>query len=95
MQQTERAVQWYDVPAGTKHSYCKGVTCNKPIWWIMNPKTGRMVPIDCDVDGGVKPGPKVDKKQLDAFGPVKEVRGRGVSHFTTCNSVGQFSGTNR
>ena len=45
---------WYDVPAGTRPSQCRGESCKATIYWIITPK-GRKCPVDCEVDGGNAP----------------------------------------
>ena len=83
---------YYDVPPGTPASRCRGEACQATIYFITNPKTGRMVPIDCDVPGGVRPSDTNDPSQLDAFAGSASVHaGRGVSHFTTCCDVDMFT----
>jgi len=84
---------FYVVPAGTPKSQCNGETCHAVIYWITNPRTGRPMPIDCDVEGGEEPSELHDPKQIDAFSQstLSNRDGRGVSHFTTCPDVGQFS----
>jgi hypothetical protein len=85
-------VRWFVVPAGTRSSQCSGDTCRAIIYWIENPATGRKIPIDCDVAGGEAPSEKLDPRQTDAFGgSAFEHDGRGVSHFTTCADVDQFT----
>lgn len=71
---------YYGVPAGTRASQCNGRTCRAVIFWIEKPD-GKRMPVDCDVQDGEE--------------PTAEDAGRGVSHFTTCPDVGQFSGRNR
>lgn len=94
--ETKAAPRFFDVPAGTPKSQCKGRHCRAVIYWIRNPDTGHMIPIDCDVDGGEEPGglpAKSDPRQITAFpAPEPSIHdGRGVSHFTTCVDVGDFS----
>lgn len=97
MAQTAKAQKFYDVPAGTRSSQCNGSTCRAVIYWIPNPATGRMMPIDCDVDGGQPPAEHVrDPRQESLFGErVEHHDGRGVSHFTTCPDVGEFANRNK
>jgi hypothetical protein len=67
--------KFYDVPAGTQPSECRGKSCRATIYWV---KSGdKSIPIDCEVDGGYEP----DAQSM----------GSGVSHFTTCPDVAQFS----
>lgn len=87
---------YYDVPPGTPASRCRGETCQATIYFITNPKTGRMVPIDCDVPGGERPSDTNDPSQLDMLAGAAAVHpGRGVSHFQTCPDVELFTGRNR
>lgn len=72
-------VTFYEVPTGTRPSQCRGATCRATIYWIERGE--KRLPIDCDVDGG--------------FEPTDREAGSGVSHFTTCPDVRQFSGRNR
>ncbi|HVX38776.1 MAG TPA: hypothetical protein VHB25_04305 [Gemmatimonadaceae bacterium] len=86
------APKFYTVPAGTRSSQCNGSTCRAVIYWIENPDTGRKIPIDCDVEGGESPSETNDRRQRDMFAGSAFVHdGRGVSHFTTCPDVGEFS----
>ena len=71
--------KFYDVPAGTRASQCRGATCGASIYWI-NTERSR-IPVDCAVDGG--------------YAPTPHASGSGVSHFTTSPDVRQFSGKNR
>lgn len=71
--------KFYEVPAGTRPSECRGQNCKAEIYWIKNGE--KSLPIDCDVDGG--------------WEPTAREAGNGVSHFTTCEDVRQFSGQNR
>jgi hypothetical protein len=85
--------KFYDVPAGTPSAQCNGSACRAVIYWITNPASGRPLPVGCDFDGGEAPSETRDKGQLDAFAGSAFVHdGRGVSHFTTCPDVGQFTG---
>lgn len=77
----EHLPTFYDVPKGAREEECRGRNCRATVYWITNPATGRRLPVDCDVEGGQEPTAWAD--------------GRGVSHFTTCSDVGQFTGRNR
>ena len=84
--------QFYKVPAGTRSSRCSGPTCGKQIYFITNPRSGRMMPVDCGVEGGEPPTATKDKGQSDLFaGEIMVHDGRGVSHFLTCPDAEQFS----
>ncbi len=87
----KRELQFFKVPAGTRSARCNGPTCGKQIFFIINPRTGRPMPIDCDVEGGEAPSATKDKSQLDAFSTTTGHDGRGVSHFLTCPDAEQFS----
>lgn len=93
MPETQRAAKFFTVPAGTRPAQCNGSTCRATIYWIQNPATGRMLPVDVDVEGGQEPSAHVrDPKQQSLFGDtIEHYNGRGVSHFTTCPDVGEFS----
>jgi hypothetical protein len=88
---------WFLVPAGTPASRCRGTarggSCSADIYFAENPKTGRLVPIDCDVPGGKRPGPALDPNQGDIFtGPaVEPEHGKGVSHYLTCCDADLFA----
>jgi len=89
-----REQKWYEVPAGARASQCRGQTCHATIYWVRNPATGRMLPVDCDVEGGNPPSDTDDASQVDAFAPnglASVYVGRGVSHFETCADVAQFT----
>lgn len=76
----ERALQWEDVPKGTRSSRCSSPDCGKQIYWIERPRKGKpgtaRVPVDCDVAGGIAP---------DSMTP-----GRGLNHFQTCVAAEDF-----
>ena len=87
----EREPQWITIPAGTRPSICRGLTCRQRIYFVENPKTGRMQPVDASVPGGIEPSPKRDPSQLSLLdAPMEERDGRGLSHFATCLDVDQF-----
>jgi hypothetical protein len=88
---------FYTVPAGTPSAQCKGPSCHAVIYWINHPVSGRRIPVDCDVEGGEAPSTPVDPRQIDAFNAstLSSHDGRGVSHFTTCVDVDQFTRTGR
>lgn len=71
---------FYEVPAGTRAAQCRGQSCKATVYWIVAP-SGKRMPVDCDVDGG--------------WEPTEREAGNGVSHFTTCPDVRQFSAKNR
>jgi hypothetical protein len=92
----DRAPKLFAVPAGSKSTRCNGATCTAEIYFVRNDRTGRMMPVHCDVEGGRRPSEKVDPAQLDAFGASAQERdGVGVSHFTDCPDANQFSGQSR
>lgn len=61
----------FDIPAGTPARRCR--SCNAEVYWIQT-ATGKKMPVDAAVDGGVAPG----------LHP-----GQGVSHFATCPHADQ------
>ena len=86
----------YAIPAGTKSSICNGPHCGATIYFVMNPRSGRPMPLSCDVEGGRPPGAKIDPAQADIFGAATDARdGRGALHFTNCPDAESFSGRNR
>ncbi len=86
-----REPRWIEIPPGTAVSHCRGPTCRAPIYFVENPKTGRLQPVDASVAGGIEPSPKPDPRQLSLLdAPSEEHPGRGVSHFSTCPDVDQF-----
>lgn len=74
------APQFFIVPAGTAPSECRG--CKATIYWIVTEASRRM-PVNCDVEGGVRP-------RRWATGESSTGSGRGISHFVDCPSAGQF-----
>jgi len=84
---------FFDVPAGTRPTLCKGSTCGRAFYWIRDAK-GFAIPVDCDVPGGVKPSAHVnDPRQQSLFGETKAEKhhnGRGVRHHTVCPDVEEF-----
>lgn len=73
----ERPFTWYEIPAGTKPSECRGHGCGAAIYFIPSRKTpGKSIPISVEPDG--------------AFGPTQTEPGRGISHFQDCPAVGDF-----
>lgn len=96
--QAAKAQNWISIPAGSRPVPCRGTGCNVPIYFVHNPRTGRMVPVDASVEGAKKPSEaKVVTGQLDAFGAAEEVYpGRGQSHFLSCSAAAEFTrGVNR
>lgn len=85
----KRAAQFFTVPAGTRASQCTGPSCTATIYWIRTTR-GRRMPVDCDVEGGMRPSSKQDPRQLDAFGAGARQDGRGRSHFETCPDAARF-----
>lgn len=74
---TGRALTWYDIPAGTVPTECRGKTCGATIYFIPSPKTpGKSIPISVEADG--------------AYGPDGREPGRGISHYQDCPDVKQF-----
>lgn len=82
MADEKKAPQFFDVPAGTPARECEG--CKATIYWIVT-SSGKRMPVDCDVDGGVRP-----HRINGVLGGEEKVGGRGVSHFATCPMAGSF-----
>lgn len=74
--------QFFEVPARTPRAECKG--CRATIYWITT-AAGKSAPIDCDVEGGVRPS-----SGTAPLGGVQYFPGRGVSHFATCPQAAGF-----
>jgi hypothetical protein len=55
---------------------CREESCKKPIIYLRNPATGKDVPVDAAT--------------VEAT-DTEYVKGRHVSHFTTCTAPGRFS----
>jgi hypothetical protein len=87
-----RAPVFVVVPAGTRCSRCRGPNCTATIYWVRDPSTGRVSPIDCDVEGGKRPSDTKDFGQLDMLtgGEAEVFDGRGVSHFANCVDADRF-----
>jgi len=88
---TPRTPTFFKVPAGTPARQCASPSCAATIYWIVTTR-GRRMPIDCDVEGGVRPSRKHDPRQLDAFNAPANCDGRGRSHFETCKDAARFRG---
>jgi hypothetical protein len=58
---------WYPVPKGTQPAECK--YCKAMIYFVRT-KNDKLMPVDCEVDGGVEPT------------DIKD--GAGISHFSDC-----------
>lgn len=72
------AKDFYDVPAGAAEKPCRLKDCERTFFWIDSPKNpGKRIPVDCDVEGGVR--------------PTATEPGRGISHFKTCKKPSVFS----
>ena|SRR5262249_35173880 len=88
---------YFLVPAGTRMSICRGTSlggcCAAAIYFVENPKTKKLIPIDCDVPDGIRPGPAVDPSQVDLLSGEagKPQDGRGVSHYLTCPDADLFT----
>lgn len=88
---------FHTVAAGTLPGTCKGLAmggcCTASIYWAKNEASGRRMPIDCDVEGGVRPSSYAnDPTQQGLFGDEPAAHdGRGISHFFTCVDADLFS----
>ena len=77
------------VLAGTKPQQCSGLalggSCCRMIFWSVDPRTGRRMPVDCDVPGGRRPSEATNRNQLDLLSGAVEVwDGVGQPHKRTC-----------
>lgn len=82
---------WYEVPAGSKPTQCRGEDCKAEMYWVR--VGGRAIPVDCDVEGGNEPSETSDETQGDLLtgsGLAPVYAGRGVNHFTTCPNANDF-----
>lgn len=75
MTETIRRPQFFQVPAGTKATQCRGPNCKATIYFV-ELGSGKRMPIDCDVDGGAE--------------PTARSGGQGVSHYGNCPDRDQF-----
>lgn len=74
--------QFFQVPARTPRAECRG--CKATVYWI-HTEAGKAMPVDCDVEGGVRPS-----SGSAPLGGVQYYAGRGVSHFVTCPQANGF-----
>lgn len=80
------------IPAGTKSVLCRGQTCGARIYFVLNPKTGRVTPVSVDGEGCRRPSESKDADQGDVFAGAAQVYdGVGISHFTDCPDADSFS----
>jgi hypothetical protein len=89
---TQRAPQFFEIPAGAKPTMCKGSTCNRTFYWVRLPN-GVAIPVDVDVPGGVKPSEHANdptQESLFATEKVEHHDGRGVRHHSVCPDVDEF-----
>ena len=70
---------WFDVPSSTPASECR--SCKAEVYWIVT-ASGKRMPIECAVDGGLSPW-----KGVPGDG---DMAGRGISHFATCPQAGTW-----
>ena len=77
-----KAPQFFVVPARTARAECEG--CKATVYWITT-DAGHRMPVDCDVDGGVRPS-----SGTAPLGGVQYYAGRGVAHFITCPQAAGF-----
>jgi hypothetical protein len=92
MPRTAASPTFLTVPAGARFSYCRGPNCGVRIYWISDPTSGRLVPIDCEVEGAKRPSETKETGQLDMLvgGEAAVYNGRGVRHHATCPDVEMF-----
>lgn len=80
------------IPAGTKSVPCRGPTCHAKIYFVRNPKTGRVTPVSVDCEGGRRPSDTKDADQGDVFSGAAQVYdGIGQSHFLDCPDADVFA----
>lgn len=94
MTSTARAMVFFDVPAGTKPTMCRGSTCGRLFYYWVRGINGVAIPVDCNVPGGLKPSEHAnDPSQQSLFGEAPAERhhdGKGVRHHTVCPDVEEF-----
>ncbi len=82
-----RAIQWIRVPAGTPKMRCSHETCQRTIYFVTT-ASGKQAPVNCDVEGGVRPSAPLKPGQLTMFPRRGEEEvehdGKGLSHFADC-----------
>jgi len=90
---TTKAVTLHTIPAGTKPVICRGSTCGKKIYFVRNPRTGSVMPVDAECEGGKRPSETKDVGQLDMLsgGEAAVFDGKGCSHFLNCPDANQFT----
>lgn len=80
------------IPAGTKSVPCRGQTCHAKIYFVRNPRTGRVTPVSVDGEGCRRPSESKDADQGDLLaGPAQVYDGVGISHFTDSPDADAFS----
>jgi hypothetical protein len=82
-----RGARWFIVPAGTEPANCRGLakggTCNQRVYWVRS--AAGLVPVDCDIAGGLHPTLATNTAQGDLFLSVTPVHpGKGISHNEEC-----------
>jgi hypothetical protein len=89
---TPPAQRFFDVPAGTKPTMCRGSTCGRLFYWVR--VDGQAIPVDVNVPDGLKPSEHAnDPTQQNLFATPAAERhhdGRGVRHHTCCPDVDEF-----
>lgn len=90
-----RAPHWIAVPAGTHVAQCRDERCAKPIYFVAFGKANRPHPVNCDVEGGLRPSAvaETDSTQLPLIpgvAPETPHAGRGQSHFADCVAAADF-----
>lgn len=73
------------VPSDATQINCR--SCTKPIYMVRT-ANDRLMPVDCEVEGGVKPSRGASRAERERFALTPEEQkprdGLGVSHFATC-----------
>lgn len=80
------------IPAGAKSVPCRGPTCHAKIYFVRNPRTGRVTPVSVDGDGCRRPSESKDADQGDLLtGAAQVYDGLGQSHFLDCPDADVFA----
>lgn len=75
-----RRVHLFTIPADTEPGRCGA--CRKPVYFVRQAKSGKLMPVDADVEGGLVP----------IHGDITNDGhdGRGLSHFATCTNPTRY-----
>lgn len=78
----KRPPLFFEVPFSAEWSLCR--SCGTRMYWILSPKRGKRMPIDCDVEGGSRP------KVIETADGKITCHGKGVSHHSVCPAADQW-----